>query len=334
MDTTRPPSQPTPAKAEDAYNLLTSYRFAQRYVEGKSVADICWSEVGYGTHLLAESAESVAGLTSSPKALEQAREVYPAPNIHYGNANLPELPYPEEHFDIVIAFEVVENLEWPGDLIAEAKRILKKDGVLLISTPNKQVHYNERNQRDPEHKRELYVSELREILERHFRRVELYRQGAVSGSMIFKDSGRLSATSVESTRFILTAPSFGDAFPEADLIMAVCSDSEVPIRESTQPYLLLDQDRRLLDECEDHREDIELLRDEIRHMQETEVQAFQDRMKHDHSEIRYLRTRVINLRQQLASIENSKAWWLFRIYQRLRTALGSLLKKAKRSGRA
>lgn len=325
MDKIRPLSQLPPARAEDAYNLLTGYRFARRYVEGKSVADICWGEIGYGTRLLAETAESVTGLAGSPEGLERAREIYSAPNASYSTANLPELPYPEEHFDVVIAFELVQNLEWPADLVAEAKRVLKKDGVLLISTPDKQVHFNERNRRDPDHKRELYVPELREILERHFAQIGLYRQGAVAGSIIFKDTGRLSDASVESTRFALAAPSFGDEHPETDLVMAVCSDSEV--RESTRPYVLLDQDRRLLDECEDHREDIELLRDEIRNMQETEVQAFQDTIKHYTSEIAHLRKR-------LTMIENSKFWLLFRIYHRLRTALDPILRKAKRFGGA
>src|SRR3954469_4130374 len=108
MDTTGPLNQLTSAKAEDAYNLLTGYRFAQRYIEGKSVADLCWGEMGYRTRLLAETAESVVGLTSSPKALKQARDLYYAPNAHYGIVKFPELTYPNEHFDVVIAFGVVE----------------------------------------------------------------------------------------------------------------------------------------------------------------------------------------------------------------------------------
>ena len=334
MDTTRPLGQLTPARAEDAYNLLAGYGFAQRYVEGKSVANIRWGEVGYGTRLLAETAELVVGLTCSPEALEQAQEIYPAPNVRYGRGNLPELPYPKEHFDVVIAFEVVENLEWPGDLVAEAKRVLKKDGVFLISTPDKQVYFNERNRKAPDHTWALYVSELREVLERHFGWVELYRQGAVAGSMIFKDAGRLSDTSVESTRFTLTAPSLGEDPPEADLVIAVCSDSEVPSRENMQSYLLLDQDRRLLDECEDHREDVELLRDEIRNMQETEVQAFQDAVKYHTSELAYLRAYASELRQQLDAIESYRIWPLLRLYLRLGTALGPLLKRVRRSGGA
>ena len=41
-----------------------------------------------------------------------------------------------------------------------------------------------------------------------------------------------------------------------------------------RPYLLLDRDRRIFDECEDRAEDVELLREEVERMQETEVQAF------------------------------------------------------------
>ncbi len=49
--------------------------------------------------------------------------------------------------------------------------------------------------------------------------------------------------------------------------------------EEEQPYLLLDRDRRVFDECEERAEDVELLRDEVRQMQETEVQVFVDTLK-------------------------------------------------------
>src|SRR5215204_5476749 len=106
MDLTRRLEQLIPATSEAAYDRLTCYRFAQRYVKGKDVADIVWREVSYGSHLLAETARSVTALTNSSEVPDPAS--YSAPNTTYRRVDLPELPYPEDHFDVVVVFGVVE----------------------------------------------------------------------------------------------------------------------------------------------------------------------------------------------------------------------------------
>jgi hypothetical protein len=190
-------------------------------------------------------------------------------------------------------------------LITEARRVLKEDGVLIVSTPDKQAHSNDGNRRVPGHKRELYVSEFREMLEKHFARVELYRVGTVAGGVVLGSEGESADPEVESTRFVLTEPSFGKALPGADVVLAVCGGAELPNVE--RPYLLLDRDRRLVHECEDGREDVGLLKDEIRQMQETEVQAFKDALNVRNGELAYLRLRLEHAEAELdRSQEESK----------------------------
>jgi 2-polyprenyl-3-methyl-5-hydroxy-6-metoxy-1,4-benzoquinol methylase len=47
------------------------------------------------------------------------------------------LPYPDNHFDAVILSEVIEHLNFnPLPVLQEINRILKKDGILYITTPN------------------------------------------------------------------------------------------------------------------------------------------------------------------------------------------------------
>lgn len=355
MDTETPrPSMPT--NAEHMYDLLTRYRFARSYVEKKSVLDIGWDTVDYGTRLLADSAGSVAGVTGSPEALARAEALYPAPNVDYRQSNFPKLPYQDESFDAAVAFGVIEKLEEPEKLVIEAKRVLKEDGVLIVSTPDKQAHSNDRNHRDPANRHEMYVSELRELLERRFEHVDLFRQGSMSGGFVLPAEGG-SPARVESTS-LSSHPHFGDGPPESLFVLAVCSDSEAWRGSNGQPYLLLDRDRRVYEECADNREDIELLREEIYRLQKTEVQAFQDSLRLQGSEgihlktqleryeaeIKHLRALVRSLREQdqqskplreqnhklqerareaeqlknrLRAIENSRTWRLLGVYRRL-----------------
>src|SRR5919202_6376774 len=92
---TRHSEQLAHVSSEAVYDRLSGYGFARRYVRGKIVADIGWEEIGYGSRLLAETAESVVGLPNSPETVDLAANVYSAPNVIYQSVDLPELPHSE-----------------------------------------------------------------------------------------------------------------------------------------------------------------------------------------------------------------------------------------------
>ncbi len=259
--------EPVSASTEAAYERLSAYGFARRYAQGKTVADLDPGGAGYdASRLLAQSAESLTAL-----------------------ADLPKPALPNGSFDVVVAFGVIEELEHPEELVREAKRILKQDGVLLLSAADKQTNTIDRNRRDADGRREMYVPQLQEMLGRHFGHVQIYRQGVVAGGLVFPVSAEeVAGVPVEVGRFSLTDHNFGVEPPTTRSVIAVCSDAAQALGDEEQPYLLLDRDGRVFDEYEERAEDVELVLDEIRRMQETEVQAFVEAIKIRQSLVREL----------------------------------------------
>lgn len=283
------------------------------------MADLDPGGTGSGARLLAATARSVTSLTTSTEALERAHEANPTPNLTFALTKLPELPFPEESLDALIALEIMEGQN-PQALVEEARRVLKADGILIISAPDKRAFSNRSTQG-------LYAAEFRELLGQSFEHVELYRQGAVSGGMVFRDSDSFPGLSVESASFAAAEPDFGEGPPDTDLMLAVCSGTELPVYET--PYLLLDRDRRLLDECEDDLEDIELLKAEIQHMQETEIKTFHETVAAYEKENARLRAGEEELRRRLQDIERSRAYRLLGTYRHLRTGLDGLINRIR-----
>ena len=243
--------RPASASTEAAYELLGAYGFARRYAQGKTVADLGHEGAGYGSRLLAQSAESLTTL-----------------------ADLPKPALPNGSFDVVVAFGAIEELEYPEELVEEAKRLLKEGGVLLVSVTDKGTTLADGRRGG------MYVPEFRGLLERHFGHVRLYRQGAVAGGFVFPVSGELTAAvPVESVRLSSGGPRLGGGPPTTRSVMAVCTDAAEVLREEERAYLLVDRDRGVFDECEERAEDVELMLGEIRQMQETEVQAFVEAIK-------------------------------------------------------
>jgi len=53
-----------------------------------------------------------------------------------------KLPWPDGFFDVVTSFETIEHLENPHNFIREIRRILKSEGIFIMSTPNIQHIFN------------------------------------------------------------------------------------------------------------------------------------------------------------------------------------------------
>ena len=70
-------------------------------------------------------------------ATDFEKKIFQANEVAFKQADFnKELPFPNASFDIVYSVEVIEHLRCPYDFLDECYRILKPNGMLIISTPN------------------------------------------------------------------------------------------------------------------------------------------------------------------------------------------------------
>lgn len=63
------------------------------------------------------------------------------------------LPFRAGSFDVVAAFDVIEHVERPGDALREIRRVLRPDGVLLLSVPAYEWAWTHLDDRAGHHRR-------------------------------------------------------------------------------------------------------------------------------------------------------------------------------------
>lgn len=143
------------------------YVFALPYVENKSVLDIACG-TGYGLGFLKNKAKFVTGVDVDIEAAKQALgECAENAAVLLGDGL--KLPFADASFDVVTSFETLEHLHARPQFLAELKRVLRENGVLLLSTPN--ANYTQPvNGRpfNPFHIFEYQPAELRAELEAFF----------------------------------------------------------------------------------------------------------------------------------------------------------------------
>ena len=122
------------------------------------------SGTGYGTAELAMALPRVVAIDRvAPIAKAEVRRA------HFLRANLEAIPLREEHFDVIVSFQVIEHLSDPNPYLDALARHISDDGIALVSTPNAAFSDGE----NPFHVREYTASGLLALLETRFESVEM-----------------------------------------------------------------------------------------------------------------------------------------------------------------
>lgn len=71
------------------------------------------------------------GIDIYDKAIEYAKKNFP--HIKFKVAFASKLPFNSNHFDLILFYETIEHVEDPKECLREIKRVLKKDGRLILT---------------------------------------------------------------------------------------------------------------------------------------------------------------------------------------------------------
>lgn len=111
------------------------YELAKKYCKGKNVLDAAsWS--WYWSFILSQVAEKVNWLDISKEAIEYCKKYIKNNNLNFILGDGKKIPFKDNSFDIVISFETIEHIKDYNNFLEEIKKVLKKDWILIMSTPN------------------------------------------------------------------------------------------------------------------------------------------------------------------------------------------------------
>ncbi len=152
--------------------LLFPYVEAASRVHGEVLEIGCgW---GRGLELLTQAADHYTGIDKNGELITSLQQAYPS--ARFIQASIPPLTdgaghtLPDNTFDFVVTFQVIEHIENDDLFIKEAHRVLKPGGKLLLTTVNRLFSLT----RNPWHVREYVADELASLMMKYFARLDTH----------------------------------------------------------------------------------------------------------------------------------------------------------------
>ncbi|MFH1878743.1 MAG: class I SAM-dependent methyltransferase, partial [Candidatus Omnitrophota bacterium] len=159
------------ASKEQLERIYQRYRFVKSFAEGKDVLEVaCGSGVGLG--YISKTAKRTVGIDVDDKNIALAKKLYKGrDNIEISWMDAHELSFPDNSMDLIFMLEAIYYLREPSRFISEAKRVLRKNGVLMVCSVNKDW---EDFHPSPYTHKYFSVPELSELLSDGFKNVSFY----------------------------------------------------------------------------------------------------------------------------------------------------------------
>lgn len=170
----------------NAIKHLHRYALASKFINGKVVLDIASGE-GYGSSLMSNHASCVYGVDISKNAIKKAKSKYRKKNINFLVGSTSDIPLDDNSIDVVVSYETLEHHDEHFKMLEEIRRVLRPDGICIISTPDKHFYSDVRDYRNEFHVKELYKSEFINLVNRYFSNCQILTQSYLNGNSIILD---------------------------------------------------------------------------------------------------------------------------------------------------
>jgi len=169
------------------YEHWHRYAFVRPLCAGRRVLDAACGE-GYGSAMLAAVAAEVVGVDLDAATVEHARTRYQGLGGHlrFQQGSVTALPFPDASVDVIVSFETIEHLAEQAQMLAEFRRVLAPDGVLVISSPDRDTYNADGAPPNPYHVKELSLDEFQALLRTRFPAVAVYGQKLAFHSTLWR----------------------------------------------------------------------------------------------------------------------------------------------------
>ena len=159
-------------------HLITPNPWFTKYIKTQDIILDLGCGNGQNSIKAAKIAKKVIGIEISRALLKTAKETANEnriKNVEFETGNLEEkLKYKNQAFKKIIFLDVLEHLRKRDQILTEARRIMKKNGLMFVGVPNSETSWKKFQRSagvnsfsDPDHKIEFSETSIRQLLKKN-----------------------------------------------------------------------------------------------------------------------------------------------------------------------